>query len=153
MLLLLSFPSWLVSAATKEYAHSYSIMHRRLTTAGIEVAPHYHQLLVLSLIHISEPTRLGMISYAVFCLKKKKERGRIATSRWGVLIQQREFFLPERPLAEAYKKFRIICERIRLGATLLRALNSRISTSIPGINEAKHTGTIRAYLISTKTSM
>jgi len=27
--------------------------------------------LVLSLIHISEPTRLGMISYAVFCLKKK----------------------------------------------------------------------------------
>src|SRR5450756_2548824 len=28
----------------------------------------------LSLIHISEPTRLGMISYAVFCLKKKKEK-------------------------------------------------------------------------------
>src|SRR5450756_596991 len=27
-------------------------------------------LLALSLIHISEPTRLGMISYAVFCLKK-----------------------------------------------------------------------------------
>src|SRR5450756_1155104 len=26
----------------------------------------------LSLIHISEPTRLGMISYTVFCLKKKK---------------------------------------------------------------------------------
>src|SRR5450759_3792422 len=26
--------------------------------------------LFLSLIHISEPTRLGMISYAVFCLKK-----------------------------------------------------------------------------------
>src|SRR5450759_2264993 len=26
--------------------------------------------MVLSLIHISEPTRLGMISYAVFCLKK-----------------------------------------------------------------------------------
>ena len=28
--------------------------------------------LLLSLIHISEPTRLGMISYAVFCLKKKE---------------------------------------------------------------------------------
>src|SRR5450756_2515477 len=28
--------------------------------------------LFLSLIHISEPTRLGMISYAVFCLKTKK---------------------------------------------------------------------------------
>src|SRR5450756_2381184 len=27
----------------------------------------------LSLIHISEPSRLGMISYAVFCLKKKKK--------------------------------------------------------------------------------
>ena len=31
------------------------------------------KLYVLSLIHISEPTRLGMISYAVFCLKKKKQ--------------------------------------------------------------------------------
>ena len=29
----------------------------------------------LSLIHISEPTRLGMISYAVFCLKKKNKTG------------------------------------------------------------------------------
>eukprot|EP00658_Telonema_sp_P-2_P016822 TRINITY_DN16513_c0_g1_i1.p2 TRINITY_DN16513_c0_g1~~TRINITY_DN16513_c0_g1_i1.p2 ORF type:complete len:139 (-),score=26.84 TRINITY_DN16513_c0_g1_i1:88-504(-) len=31
-------------------------------------------LLVLSLIHISEPTRLLSISYAVFCLKKKKKK-------------------------------------------------------------------------------
>src|SRR5450756_1776899 len=31
----------------------------------------YFADLYLSLIHISEPTRLGMISYAVFCLKKK----------------------------------------------------------------------------------
>src|SRR5678816_3561698 len=29
---------------------------------------------VLSLIHISEPTRLLSISYAVFCLKKKKKK-------------------------------------------------------------------------------
>ena len=29
-------------------------------------------VLQLSLIHISEPTRLRRISYAVFCLKKKK---------------------------------------------------------------------------------
>src|SRR5450756_204190 len=29
----------------------------------------YHAVDGLSLIHISEPTRLGMISYAVFCLK------------------------------------------------------------------------------------
>src|SRR5660397_286586 len=30
------------------------------------------RVFVLSLIHISEPTRLRRISYAVFCLKKKK---------------------------------------------------------------------------------
>src|SRR5450759_5470071 len=35
----------------------------------------------LSLIHISEPTRLGMISYAVFCLKKKKKHKRTYTQR------------------------------------------------------------------------
>src|SRR5660398_198980 len=29
--------------------------------------------ILLSLIHISEPTRLRRISYAVFCLKKKKK--------------------------------------------------------------------------------
>eukprot|EP00658_Telonema_sp_P-2_P061808 TRINITY_DN5046_c0_g1_i8.p2 TRINITY_DN5046_c0_g1~~TRINITY_DN5046_c0_g1_i8.p2 ORF type:complete len:100 (+),score=40.74 TRINITY_DN5046_c0_g1_i8:133-432(+) len=29
---------------------------------------------ILSLIHISEPTRLLSISYAVFCLKKKKKK-------------------------------------------------------------------------------
>src|SRR5450756_2991182 len=33
-----------------------------------------NQVINLSLIHISEPTRLGMISYAVFCLKKKKNK-------------------------------------------------------------------------------
>src|SRR5450759_4298197 len=35
--------------------------------------PFFIGLITLSLIHISEPTRLGMISYAVFCLKKKKK--------------------------------------------------------------------------------
>ena len=34
----------------------------------------YPMEVFLSLIHISEPTRLGMISYAVFCLKKKKNK-------------------------------------------------------------------------------
>src|SRR5450756_32334 len=34
----------------------------------------------LSLIHISEPTRLGMISYAVFCLKKKKKKPQKTTT-------------------------------------------------------------------------
>src|SRR5450756_2869090 len=40
--------------------------------AGAVVGVGGHATLRLSLIHISEPTRLGMISYAVFCLKKKK---------------------------------------------------------------------------------
>src|SRR5678815_5788748 len=35
-----------------------------------ELLPRYMEL---SLIHISEPTRLLSISYAVFCLKKKKK--------------------------------------------------------------------------------
>src|SRR5674536_373255 len=39
-------------------------IHDFVATRGLE--------LVLSLIHISEPTRLLSISYAVFCLKKKK---------------------------------------------------------------------------------
>ena len=32
----------------------------------------------LSLIHISEPTRPYQISYAVFCLKKKKDKNMLA---------------------------------------------------------------------------
>ena len=38
--------------------------------ADMSVALHYYNL---SLIHISEPTRRTPISYAVFCLKKKKK--------------------------------------------------------------------------------
>src|SRR5665648_1223157 len=49
-----------------------------LSLEGLIMVIKYSQLdlagnLYLSLIHISEPTRLGMISYAVFCLKKKKK--------------------------------------------------------------------------------
>src|SRR5450759_4033302 len=50
--------------------------HREPTTrASTHAVPTHtepiHAVPTLSLIHISEPTRLGMISYAVFCLKKK----------------------------------------------------------------------------------
>ena len=41
---------------------------------GDSLKQKFETLKDLSLIHISEPTRLGMISYAVFCLKKKKKR-------------------------------------------------------------------------------
>eukprot|EP00658_Telonema_sp_P-2_P071826 TRINITY_DN61033_c0_g2_i2.p1 TRINITY_DN61033_c0_g2~~TRINITY_DN61033_c0_g2_i2.p1 ORF type:complete len:146 (+),score=33.03 TRINITY_DN61033_c0_g2_i2:151-588(+) len=39
----------------------------------IDLAPGRVKMKRLSLIHISEPTRLLSISYAVFCLKKKKK--------------------------------------------------------------------------------
>eukprot|EP00825_Cyclidium_porcatum_P027105 TRINITY_DN29149_c0_g1_i1.p5 TRINITY_DN29149_c0_g1~~TRINITY_DN29149_c0_g1_i1.p5 ORF type:complete len:110 (-),score=5.03 TRINITY_DN29149_c0_g1_i1:18-347(-) len=41
----------------------------------------------LSLIHISEPTRLGMISYAVFCLKKKKKKKNIKINNKRIIQQ------------------------------------------------------------------
>ncbi len=37
-------------------------------------------LFALSPIHIPEPTRLGMISYAVFCVKKKKNHAPLSLS-------------------------------------------------------------------------
>src|SRR5450756_2702005 len=58
-------------------AGRHQLAHRDLGHVGggqAVGAPVAARLLVdLSLIHISEPTRLGMISYAVFCLKKKKK--------------------------------------------------------------------------------
>ena len=38
---------------TKEYTHPYSMMHRRLPTEGIAIAPYYHQLVILLLWHLS----------------------------------------------------------------------------------------------------
>ena len=43
-------------------------------TLSVPRGGEFRLTLSLSLIHISEPTRLGMISYAVFCLKKKNSR-------------------------------------------------------------------------------
>src|SRR5665648_1133582 len=50
-----------------EYGNAYNVPPE---ISGKTLAP-YMPVYTLSLIHISEPTRLGMISYAVFCLKKK----------------------------------------------------------------------------------
>src|SRR5665648_763234 len=52
----------------------------------------------LSLIHISEPTRLGMISYAVFCLKKKKKKIKIIVKRIHI----------NRIIIEQYNKIKMI---------------------------------------------
>src|SRR5674536_241085 len=45
----------------------FAIPHQPLDMFG------WYTVHILSLIHISEPTRLLSISYAVFCLKKKKK--------------------------------------------------------------------------------
>ena len=34
----------------RKYTYPFSMMHRRLTTADIEVAPQYHQLLVIIIV-------------------------------------------------------------------------------------------------------
>jgi len=47
----------------------HPIAGRRFLTINVNIE--LQDTAPLSLIHISEPTRLGMISYAVFCLKKK----------------------------------------------------------------------------------
>src|SRR5450756_85040 len=71
--------SYTIGTGASSPAHSWpSIIAKRLNEqTGQEVgltnpAVNGFTTLDLSLIHISEPTRLGMISYAVFCLKKKK---------------------------------------------------------------------------------
>ena len=40
----------------------------------VSFSPDGRAFTTLSLIHISEPTRQAEISYAVFCLKKKKKK-------------------------------------------------------------------------------
>ena len=45
-----------------------------VTISRIGDSGHEHTAYTLSLIHISEPTRQAEISYAVFCLKKKKNK-------------------------------------------------------------------------------
>src|SRR5450759_4196665 len=44
---------------------------RGILSKGLSNGGKTYKVEIISLIHISEPTRLGMISYAVFCLKKK----------------------------------------------------------------------------------
>ena len=51
----------------------YGKLHARVAELGMNEKELWWYLDTLSLIHISEPTRLRRISYAVFCLKKKKQ--------------------------------------------------------------------------------
>ena len=54
----------IIGASNRRYAHIGDI----IVAVIKEAVPN------LSLIHISEPTRQAEISYAVFCLKKKKNK-------------------------------------------------------------------------------
>src|SRR5659263_192754 len=66
----------MIDISVNQTAHQKA--HEKVGKGVVPVDAHFHVkgvgvvVLGLSLIHISEPTRLGMISYAVFCLKKKK---------------------------------------------------------------------------------
>src|SRR5678809_676937 len=65
------------TAEKNEGNHASTGLHDYLSDHSIRSRQHIWRnreadLLGLSLIHISEPTRQAEISYAVFCLKKKK---------------------------------------------------------------------------------
>src|SRR5678816_1328219 len=62
----------LQSAAVRSTADSLSVRHGGCILSESRRAQR-RTVSDLSLIHISEPTRLLSISYAVFCLKKKKK--------------------------------------------------------------------------------
>src|SRR5678815_5888724 len=57
-----------------EYIGKKAIRTGLHTIQDIAAGNNPRAALKLSLIHISEPTRLLSISYAVFCLKKKKKK-------------------------------------------------------------------------------
>src|SRR5665648_998167 len=60
------------SLATKDDLEAlFEVLSSVMDSTGRRAVLTANSVVALSLIHISEPTRLGMISYAVFCLKKK----------------------------------------------------------------------------------
>src|SRR5678816_767946 len=63
-----------VKRMVEEGVRRFGALHVLYNNAGVLWKDRDRSVLELSLIHISEPTRLLSISYAVFCLKKKKKR-------------------------------------------------------------------------------
>src|SRR5659263_343669 len=72
-LLILISCSGEITQDTKTYCNPLDLNYRFQFTdsTSYREAADPAMIRYLSLIHISEPTRLGMNSYAVFCLKKK----------------------------------------------------------------------------------
>src|SRR5678816_2522141 len=65
----LPFP--LLADVDKKIVEAYGVWGQKSFMGRKYLGIHRVTFLILSLIHISEPTRLLSISYAVFCLKKK----------------------------------------------------------------------------------
>ena len=73
-LLILNLPYFLVGLFATNLGEAWRLAEGADSSA--KILSFFHALpiaLNLSLIHISEPTRRTPISYAVFCLKKKKK--------------------------------------------------------------------------------
>ena len=71
---------------TKEYTHPYSMMHRRLTAAGTEHAPYYHQLLVILLRHWEQERKRHwenreVIKWVHHCSRKQQEIALVTLKR------------------------------------------------------------------------
>ena len=64
--------SLLVLSPTLQRHEFAKSIHATFLYPTARLPPLFDAVVMLSLIHISEPTRLLSISYAVFCLKKKK---------------------------------------------------------------------------------
>src|SRR5660398_236972 len=74
-ILLTTLTILLITVGSAGYRNGGTDLIDHDTSTYIALAKYIQQnraLSALSLIHISEPTRLRRISYAVFCLKKKK---------------------------------------------------------------------------------
>eukprot|EP00658_Telonema_sp_P-2_P060738 TRINITY_DN4956_c0_g2_i6.p1 TRINITY_DN4956_c0_g2~~TRINITY_DN4956_c0_g2_i6.p1 ORF type:complete len:141 (+),score=37.96 TRINITY_DN4956_c0_g2_i6:252-674(+) len=67
-------PNSLQPPAMQKYMHNNMVQRPSFQGMPIHMLQPQHTGHDLSLIHISEPTRLLSISYAVFCLKKKKKK-------------------------------------------------------------------------------
>src|SRR5678810_244355 len=71
----MTFDEITASSLVKIDLESNKVIDRpyEINPAGFTIHSAIHAARDLSLIHISEPTRQAEISYAVFCLKKKKQ--------------------------------------------------------------------------------